>query len=90
MKNNITTIVLLILLPLAVAAGKKPTQGAVIQFQCETYDYHNITQGSSGICYFVYANKAQSRLCSARYRQAAGVPFPIGPKNRSFPVNRQR
>ena len=85
MKNKITTIVLLILLPLAVVAGKKPSEGAVIQFQCETYDYHNITQGSSGICYFVYANKGTEPLVLSSVSTSCGCTVPYWSKKPLLP-----
>ena len=85
MRNKITTIVLLILLPLAVVAGKKPTEGAAIQFQCETYDYHNIAQGSSGTCYFVYTNIGTEPLVLSSVSTSCGCTVPYWSKKPLLP-----
>ncbi len=85
MRNKITTIVLLILLPLAVVAGKKPTEGAAIQFQYETYDYHNIAQGSSGTCYFVYTNTGTEPLVLTSVSTSCGCTVPYWSKKPLLP-----
>lgn len=85
MKNKIIITIIIILLSTTVMASKKQPEGAKMKFYYETYDYHTITQGSGGICYFVYTNTGTEPLLLTSVSTSCGCTVPYWSKKPLLP-----
>ncbi len=85
MKNKIIITIIIILLSTTVMASEKQPEGAMIKFHYETYDYHNIAQGSSGTCYFVYTNTGTEPLVLTSVSTSCGCTVPYWSKKPLLP-----